>query len=247
MRTHARRSLALFFIACIGVSVARPPVVHAQSVMILGSSLVRGIKPNLKKLLKDVGVAKPRIVAIGAPGWDLASHARSDRTARKLNAEKWDFVVMAGASEGLETQEAIDGAVSMHAKVIAAGAQPVFLLTWLPAYFPLSEYDKLLGTIDGTTGYLPLAFDLDTPLAPAGWAVRQVRMDNDPVGLWARSTHLSKLGRYLVAAVVFATITGESTVGKAAPKSFGNATPYLQSLADEIVFTDPEHWNIPTD
>jgi hypothetical protein len=244
MNIRKRGALALFA-AFMAVSLSMPVLASAQtqdmSVMIIGSSLVRGIKPYLKQLLKQRGVPKPHIVGMGAPGWNLATHAASGRTERKLNGTEWDFVIMAGESDGLEEDAAWNGAIAMHAKVVEAGAQPVVLLTWLPKVWPMVVYDTLLND------YRSLASQTDTPLAPAGWAVREVAIANDPVGLWARSTHLSKLGRYLVTAVIYETITGESIVGKWAPKSFDdNAVTYLQNLANEIVFIDPglAYWNI---
>lgn len=243
--------LASAAIACSALVLTQPAPAHAQgqvSVMILGSSLVRGIKPNLKNLYKDAGIAKPRIKAIGAAGWDMAKHAQSGRTLRKLTKDPFDFVVMAGSSKKFNAHD-YPGAIALHDRVVSTGAQPVFLMTWLPKLASLLLYDELLGERGGNTGYLPIAARLGVPMAPGGWAVRQVKLDGDPVGLWRKSTHLSPRGRYLVAAVIFATLTGTSPEGLVAPRSFGDATEYLQSLAASIVLSDDEAWpwNLPID
>jgi hypothetical protein len=244
------RLVAVFAAICLGTAFGSP--VHAQAqemnVLIIGTSLVRGIKKNLRDFLREDGYPRPKIVTRVEPGGSLEAHANSNRTKRALDQRPWDFVLMANTSKHMNAED-YPGARDLHDQVVARGAQPVFLMTWLPRLVSIPGWDGLRGVPGGDIGYVPIAFELGAPVAPAGWAVRQVKIDGDPVDAWKRSTHLGKTGRYLAAAVVYATITGNSPIGlEAKGKTLAPFVDYLQGLADTIVLSNPtDDWNISFD
>ena len=62
-------------------------------ILLCGASVLYALfypAPYLKQLLKRRGIPKPRIVGMGAPGWNLATHAASGRTERMLKGTDWD-------------------------------------------------------------------------------------------------------------------------------------------------------------
>ncbi len=227
---------------------AAPPDVR---VLLIGSSLVRGVKSTLKKMYRQDGL-KAQIKAFAPAKWTLHDHAGSGRTASLIAARPWDVVLMAQASLGATIFDLPDVTI-LDDLITAQGATSGLLMTWYDQEVPASNYDLLKGTPDGSTGYVPLAFALDIFVAPAGWGVRNVLVDieqGNPIAqtldLWKRRAHLGKAGRYLAGAIVYTTLTGNSPVGQWTPNSLdGSVTDYLQTLAADTVLTDPTEWNLP--
>ena len=87
-------------------------------------------------------------------------------------------------------------------------------------------------------------------VAPGGWAVRNARLgfgNSPPVDLWkgGKGRHLSDYGAYLLACVLFTTITGDSPLGADAPERLGpELIDYLQNIAHDVVLTNPSAWNL---
>ena len=217
------------------------------NILLIGSSLVRGVKTGAKHLYRSIGV-KARIKGSARARWTLADHASSSRTAKIINQRPWDVVLLANASIGIGAAY-YDDATLLYDKIVPTGAAVGFMMTWFAEGTPLGAYDDLVGIAGGDIGYVPIALQLDVPIAPAGWGVRNVVEDNAqsgiPLDLWQNSQHLNRAGRYLAAAIVFTTLTHMSPEGSWAP---GGLTPneidYLQILARDTVLSDPGRWNI---
>ena len=125
-------------------------------------------------------------------------------------------------------------------------AQAVFLMTWRDRGDPAPSYDDLRGEPGGKIGYVPISDELDVPLAPAGWAFRRsIEEDQLPFDLWQDGHHLHARGKYLVACVMYAVMTGNSPLGLSVSRKVSpSEARYLQLLATETVFDPQEDWNL---
>ncbi len=97
-----------------------------------------------------------------------------------------------------------------------------------------------------TAEYLRLGDTLSCTVAPTGPAWKQSILNGDPIELFhPDESHPSYAGSYLAACVYYAVLFQKSPIGS--PFS-GQLDPedalYLQQIADEVVFSDPELWNI---
>ena len=217
-----------------------------EDVLILGSSLVRGMKKPLKTFLELDG-EKVKIKARGPAKWLLQRHSERPPTAKALQSRDWDFVIMAEQSQGTWAPERYAGASALYDKVVElSNAQPMFVMTWRDRGFPPAAYDGLKGQVGGQVGYVPLAAMLDVPVAPAGWAFRNsIALDELPYDLWKDGHHLNTRGKYLVALVVFSVMTGQSPIGLPPQKKLAvGEAAYLQALAEATIADNAGEWNL---
>ncbi|MDP2317617.1 MAG: MYXO-CTERM sorting domain-containing protein [Pseudomonadota bacterium] len=159
----------------------------------------------------------------------------------------------AGQADLVASQEA---AVTLDTLAAATGAQTLFLMTWgrrdgdeqNPELYP--DYPTMQAALAaGYLDYAARASEDGTPawVAPAGLAWARVYDDLvaaglDPLdptspfaGLYvADGSHPSERGSYLAACVVYASVTGSSPVGLAAPEAVPDAA-YLQAVAAAVV------------
>ena len=142
---------------------------------------------------------------------------------------------------------------TLNDEILAAAAsfgvdtQVVLAMTWRDRGVGSALYNSLHGDPGGTYGYIPIAFELDVPVAPIGWAVRDTLDDALTFDMWKghKGRHLSKYGHYLAASVLYAVIQKETPIGAFFKPRFDPAIIlYLQTLADSTVFGNPAEWNL---
>jgi hypothetical protein len=241
------RALPIAILA-LAVSVLAVPA-HAGPaepgfILFLGNSFVRGIRRPLRDLFEAAGM-DVRVKARAPSGWTLARHADRPSTTAILDSAPWTHVFLQEQSDGIDAS-GYPAARVLDALSSARGAETVFFMTWRDRGVPVESYDSLLGEPGGNVGYVPIAFELDAAIAPAGWAVREVLVAGLGYDLWQDGHHLNALGQYLAACVCFATLTGLSPVGLAAPSRIAFAQALdLQIVAERTVLSDPARWNLP--
>jgi|FLOH01.1.fsa_nt_gi hypothetical protein len=109
------------------------------------------------------------------------------------------------------------------------------------------EYNDFAHMQDSlTTEYLRLVDTLSCILAPTGVAWKQSITNGDPVELFDfDESHPSLAGSYLAACVYYAIMFQKSPEGIS---YFGGLSQtealYLQQIADQVVFSNPELWNL---
>jgi uncharacterized protein DUF4886 len=192
--------------------------------------------------------------AIQAPGgWMLISQKLAPDTERTLTASKWDVVVLQEKSEissveSLRQADMYPAAHDLVAMTRAAGAQPLFFLTWAhrngwPAN-GMPDYSSMQSSIDA--GYLFIADQEHAAVAPVGDAwMAIVNQTSDP-GLWQDDgSHPTAKGTYLAACVFYASIFRQSPVGLNYHDFLSdNDAAQSQAAAATTVLSDPSKWGL---
>lgn len=157
---------------------------------------------------------------------------------------------------GAEYGESLAAAVELDARAAAAGAGTFFLMTWgrrdgdstNPDRYP--DFSTMQAHLEeGYLAYAAAAGEDGTPayVAPAGRAWARVHDDlvaagEDPLVVGSAfhalyvedGSHPSPRGTWLTACVVYASLTGRSPEGLAAPPDIADAD-YLASVAADVV------------
>ena len=202
------------------------------------------------------------------PGYTLPQHladadgTNGDKPLRQslvTGGDTWTWVLLQDQSQipgfamdGAEYQASEASVPLLDELVAGAGGQTVLLQTWgrrdgdvlNPDLYP--DYPTMQALLaDGYTGYAAAitAEGRTGWIAPAGYGFRHV-YQTDSAGLFPRlyiedGSHPSALGTYLVACVVYATVTGDRCSDVAPPGGLATAdAEALQAAADAAVFDE---------
>jgi hypothetical protein len=191
-------------------------------VLFLGNSYtyVNDLPSTFAQLAGSAG-RHVEVAMVANGGETLTQHAASSESLGRISSQGWTYVVLQDQSETPATAAGRDyytypAARTLAAKVNAAGAIPVFFMTWahrdgLPDA-GLYGYEPMQQQLDGA--YLGIAHELSVPVAPVGFTWYMVRHDHPEIVLWDNDgSHPSKAGTYLAACVFFASIFRQSPEG----------------------------------
>ena len=249
LRRHVWIALAALVVACGG-----PPAAATRVLFIGNSYTFANDLPHMFAALAQAG-KHPVVTDMAAQGgWTLAQHLAAAQTRDKLTAQQWDFVVLQEQSVvpslPAERTATMYPAVRRYTRVVRElHAEPVLLLTWgrrtglrelgFPDFRTMQE--------QLTSGYLAIADELRERVAPAGVAWEAAVTRDPGLELWQPDgSHPTRLGSYLTACVLYATIFHASPVGLPAPEGLPPGTArHLQEFAREAVLTTPDRWHIP--
>jgi hypothetical protein len=231
--TRRRRFIALALAAlpaiiCAAVSAGpgpapagARPAVSATRVLFLGNSYT--YFSNLPAIFVKLAAArnhKVEVVMLALPGWRLKDHwERSNSREVLQQGRPWDYVVLQEQST-LGTNTYVDGrprvsgdeifrpyADRWTAEVRAAGATPVFYLTWARKATPQDQAALNSACIRAAKAGA-------ARVAPVGMAWATVRREDPSLELFQPDgSHPSAAGSYLAACTLFAAIFNESPVG----------------------------------
>lgn len=188
-----------------------------------------------------------------AGGWSLADHAASAPTLSALQSSPWQYVVLQEQSQipavpRLRTAAMYPAARTLARAATAAGATPIFLLTWghrdgWPEQ-GMAGYQQMQNQLN--QGYQGIAHELGAPIAPVGEAWSLVHAQRPALELWQPDgSHPSQQGTYLAACVLYATIFQRSPQGLSYTAGLPAATAeYLQAVAAGVVLDSPAQWNL---
>jgi hypothetical protein len=204
--------------------------------------------PDMFARLARAGGQRVEVGMVAPGGWTLADHAGSSDTLDRIKSSKWDFVVLQEQSqipsiEQFRTQEMYPAARSLVSQIEAAGAKPIFFLTWAHRDgWPengLPDYESMQFQID--QGYLDIGKELGVPVAPAGYAWLVARRQDPQLVLWQDDgSHPAKPGTYLAACVFYATIFQKNPEGlnylAGLPRETGRE---LQKIAADTALENP--------
>ena len=176
--------------------------------------------PEVFARLVDASHLKKVEYAMQTPGgWRLQDHLDHGNAVKTIQSQKWDYVVLQDQSQ-IGDNHVIDGkpritsdanfypaAINLAKAVQAAGAIPVFYLTWAKKAVP--EDQAMLDN-----AYFRVAKETKSIVAPVGVAWADVRTKAPSIELYIEDgSHPSPAGTYLAACVFYATIIGRSPVG----------------------------------
>lgn len=230
------RSLALLLAALAAsscVSAGENPA-HPEKVLFVGNSLTyynNGLHRHYRGLIGSASAdgkyaGRARIVTIS--GGHLPEHAGTLPVV--LASEQWDVVVMQGhtlgpISEG--TSEPFRKAARDYARQVrAAGAEPVFFMTW--AY---SDRPEMTAQLD--KAYTSIGSALNAPVVPVALAFETVTTDRPDIKLRTPDKrHPTLAGTYLTACMMVAVLHGRSPEGMAYSAGLDpDVATYLQRIA----------------
>jgi len=192
--------------------------------------------------------------SVAEGGATLADALASSATTDKLAATAWDFVVLQEQSEipsvaQFREQQMFPAARSLVAEVKAAGATPVFFMTWahqdgwpedgLPDYLSMQRQIDL--------AYVTIAQQLAVPEAPVGYAWSAVNRADPALTLWQDDgSHPTTAGTYLAACVFYATIFHQTPSGIAWTDGLSSHDAgVLQAAATTSVESPAQAWLSP--
>lgn len=261
-RNHTPPSLwyrlaALCAAVALGSNVPQPARSEPQpefGILLVGSSLVRGVRRPLQSIFESRGI-DARVRASAPALATLAYHAGSTRTDALIRQRPWDVVLLQENGDGMAEGLSYMAARQLYGKIGPTSARAMFFMTWRERdVAPSSEaWNQLKGQPGESVGYVPIAHELGVGVTPVGWAVRQARInlgESPSVDLWkgVKGRHLSRPGQYLAACVVFAAVTGSSPRGVWTPRWMSSEiADFFQSVALDIVMNDLPTWNLPAE
>jgi hypothetical protein len=193
-----------------GAAISGPPIVD---VLFIGNSYT--FSHELPEVLEQIATATEggpvfRTEMVAHPDYSLEQHWRLGEAAAAIARGGWEFVVLQGHSlSTLEAKERLYRYARLYAPLIrAAGAQPVFFMTWARRGRP-----EMMETIG--PAYAAIAAELDAVLVPAGRAWITSRASRPDIHLHhADGSHPSPAGSYLAAAMFYDLLgDGTSCVG----------------------------------
>jgi hypothetical protein len=184
-------------------------------------------------------------VSYTAGGWRLQDFAHNHGLKRLLHEARWDYVVLQEQSQ-IPSFAASDRArefepfvTQLTQAIEAAGARPLLFLTW--GYrtgdrrnVPHDTYGWMQQRL--ITGEWSAARASGAAIAPVGLAWAEALKERPELELWADDgKHPSRLGSYLAACVLYATVTRRSPVGDSFTDGLdASDAHFLQTIAWDI-------------
>lgn len=188
-------------------------IVAPKKILFIGNSFTYyngGVDRHLKKLAASSSPPiKLVIESQTAPSQTLKGHYYENATRRALSRQKWDVVVLQGASyepaDPSTQQEFFDFARRLNSDIKETGAQTVFFMTW--AWENRPEMSVSL-----RNAYVKQGNEIDALVVPVGLAWEKVREKRFWLSLYSDSRHSNLKGTYLAACVFYAALIGQSPV-----------------------------------
>ena len=203
---------------------------------------------NVPRLVEGIAASLPgpciETSMIASGGATLEDHWRSDSVARLIRDGHWTHVVLNDQSTfgegwwlegkprvGTSGRELMEFARRFAEVIRGAGAKPVLLAHWSDAHAPARDQralDHLFAKVARATG---------SALSPAGTAIKHLQARLPGVTpYFTDNHHLSAIGAYLEALVVYSTLADRSPIG-AARRVDGPAVEFNRGLVspDSIV------------
>ena len=166
---------------------------------------------NMPQLVKAMGESQGVSLDIHQStvgGSNLKQHWDEEKgtiTRKLLKEDKWDYVILGDHSlSTINNPERFEEYGKKFSELVrSVGAEPIFYLTWAYQSNPLMQ-----PTI--TKGYLDLAYELNVKVIPVGPIWMKARVLRPDLNLYFDDKHPSSDGSYLIALIVYHSLTGKS-------------------------------------
>lgn len=188
---------------------ARPAASATRNVLIIGNSL--SYFNEIPWMLEQVARSKKAQPALhvefsGGSGLTLEQHWKMGKALRRIDEERWDFVVLQAQSTEAVRAPAVfeEFAQRFDAAIRARHAHTVILETWAPrdARYPQRAFNE---------EYEKVAHRLGATLAPVGTAWSSLLASG--LKLYEDDVHPNVAGSYLAACVLYAIAYADSPSG----------------------------------
>ncbi len=210
--------------------------------------------PGTLEKLADSGGFRMETGMSAQGGWTLADHLKSSDTIAQLENSKWNYIVLQEqsnipASDPIRNSQMYPAARKLTEKITKLGAKPILFVTWgHQSGWPensMPTYESMQLALN--YGYLTVGQQLNTTLAPVGFAWLFLRRNHSQLNLWQEDgSHPNENGTYLAACVFYAVIFEKSPEGLNYHGQLSDENAALiQKTAADIVLTDKIRWNIP--
>ncbi len=192
-------------------------------------------------------------------GYTLQGHSTNSTSISKINAKKWDYIILQDQSQrpafppAQVQQDVIPYAAALDSIINANDIciETMFYMTWgrkygdqanCPFYSPLCTYDSMQWRLRQT--YLQLGQLNHAAVAPVGMAWKASRLADSTINLWATdNSHPSVAGSYLTACVFYNMIYKKRCSGSTHLGGLpANVASFLQNIADVTVFDSLSNW-----
>jgi hypothetical protein len=187
-------------------------------------------------------------------GWTCADHASSAATLDRIEQQNWDFVILQEQSSipaipEQRSEHMVPAVRLLDNKIRESGASTVLFMAWgrrdgLPSA-GYKDFSAMQAQVQA--GYMSVADELDTMVAPVGVAWQNGIAQDSQVDLWQMDgLHPARAGTYLSACVFYAVIFQQSPEGLSYSAGLSQEQAWsLQAIAAETVLEHTERWNIP--
>jgi hypothetical protein len=194
-----------------------------------------------------------QVDSLVAGGATLNDHLNDPATVARLNAVKWDYVVLQEQSDMPATAASAESYMFPAARGLVdaierRGEKPIFFMTWAhrdgdPQY-GAPGYETMQRAVDHA--YITISDEVDVAVAPVGAAWFVIRRHNPQIELWqSDGSHPTTAGTYLAACVFYAAIYRASPEGSAFRDGLADDTSQiLARSAAASVLADPAQWNL---
>jgi hypothetical protein len=211
----------LLFVLCAGT--AQPETVQATDevqALFIGNSFTyyHGLPKMVAELAKAGKQRSLRYDQETPGGCTLEKHWKDGKALTKIQARKWDFVILQEQSQGpLKKRDSMfDHAKKLDLEIKKQGSNTILYMTWAGQNKPDDQAAI-------SKAYLDLSKELKAQLAPVGdaWEAA-IKADKTLILHEKDKLHPNTTGTYLAACVFYATIYGKSPEGL--PGSIGELT-----------------------
>jgi hypothetical protein len=209
--------------------------------------------PGTLTALAQSGSHKLETDSLASGGATLADHVADAATAARLDAEKWNFVVLQEQSQIPSVQASRQYTMYPAARTLAGEIRqrqetPLFFMIWAHRDgWPedgMPDYGSMQSAIQ--SGYMAIAGELHAGVAPVGHSWSTVRQQSPGIGLWQDDgSHPSIAGTYLAACVFYAAIFRTSPAGLGYTDGLPSGTAQtLQNAAGVDVLSNAGQWGL---
>lgn len=232
----------------------------AVKVLFIGNSLTSS--NDLPAAFAEMAEAQDISIHVDAHapgGARLSQHARSAAVKQLIAKHDWDFII-------LQEQSQIPGfsdvqvekdmypfarALVEHMRETRPNVSPVFYMTMArkngdPAnQAAVPQLATYAGAQHRTNrSYALMARRNDALLSPVGEVWRIVRKERPDIELYSDNVHPNRVGTYLAACVIFATLFETRCSGGAGKLPVQEAdVEYLQNVVADVVLSSPQKWD----
>lgn len=259
-----KRLFLLFVLACAAVCL-RAAQPDSTRVLFIGNSYTyyNDMPEMLRKLAAGAANSEKLNISYKAftpGGCTLRRHAANEELRKAIAAGGWDYVVIQEQSSAPARHSATVArdtypyARTLDSLVHAASpdAEVIFYMTWGHKDGCQTRHDgyPLIDTYEGmqqrlADSYLEMAYDNGGRCAPVGLAWKRVRTERPYEILYtADRSHPSRLGSYLAANVILATMLARPFQSSFTADLDPALCEYIQATAQHTVLSNKKMLNI---